>query len=155
MAAMAAEAEANALRAAAESASVGDVMPDGSLYAGLSPTAQQPMFAMPADAGLAMTFNEAAAYTRSLNTQKTLGHQDWRLPDKEELKILIDNRSKGAFEDTYDVTGLETDGDYHSSTTVTNPTSGELIEARNIGDGSITRINKSVKAGVRCIRTLS
>src|SRR4051794_158598 len=40
----------------------GDKMPDGTIYAGISPDTGKPMFAASADAKLTMTFNEAKEY---------------------------------------------------------------------------------------------
>lgn len=84
--------------------SPGDRMPDGSVYAGVSPDTGKPMYAMPADVSLTMTFNEAAEYTKITNHQKAYGHDDWRVPTKHELNVLFNNRAAiGGFgESIYD-----------------------------------------------------
>jgi len=61
-----------------------DKMPDGTIYAGLSPDTGKKMYAMPADAPLTMSFNEAADYAAKLDAH---GHRDWRVPTKAELKV--------------------------------------------------------------------
>lgn len=96
----------------------GDKMPDGTVYAGISPDTKQPMYAMPADEGtthvfcagispddgkpmLAMgtstavtfTFNEARKVAMGDATLKAYGHDDWRLPTKNELNVLFNNRA--------------------------------------------------------------
>jgi hypothetical protein len=68
----------------------GDKMPDGTVFAGISPDTNEPMYAMPADASLTMTFNEAQKYAAQLDAY---GHKDWRLPTKAELNVLFNNRA--------------------------------------------------------------
>jgi len=69
---------------------VGDKMPDGTVLAGISPDTNQPMYAMPADASLTMTSNEAKEYAAKLDAHV---HKDWRVPTKAELNVLFNNRS--------------------------------------------------------------
>src|SRR5579862_2002676 len=69
---------------------IGQKMPDGTVYAGISPDTGNPMYTTPEDPSLAMTFNEAADYAARLNAH---GHRDWRLPTKAELNVLFNNRA--------------------------------------------------------------
>jgi hypothetical protein len=69
---------------------VGDKMLDGTIYAGISPDTNKPMYATPADASLTMTFNAAQEYAAKLDAQ---GHKDWRVPTREELNVLFNNRA--------------------------------------------------------------
>jgi len=69
---------------------VGDKMPDGTVFAGISPDKQEPMYFTPADAPLKMKFNEAVDYTAKLDAH---GHKDWRVPTKAELEVLFNNRA--------------------------------------------------------------
>jgi hypothetical protein len=71
----------------------GDKMPDGTVFAGISPDTNEPMYATPADASLTMKFNQATDYAAKLNTNKYLGHDDWRVPTKNELNVLFNNRA--------------------------------------------------------------
>jgi len=88
---------------------VGDKMPDGTVLAGISPETNQPMYAMPADASLTMTFNEAKEYAAKLDAH---GHKDWRVPTKAELNVLFNSRAPiGGF----DVTGSYPAGWYWSA----------------------------------------
>jgi Protein of unknown function (DUF1566) len=69
---------------------IGSIMPDGSVFAGISPDTNKPMYATPTDAPLTMTFNEAKDYAATLVTH---GHQDWRVPTRKELNVLFNNRA--------------------------------------------------------------
>src|SRR5437764_572294 len=64
----------------------GDKMPNGSIYAGVSPDTGKAMYATPADAPLAMTFNEAQKYAAKLDAH---GHRDWRIATEDELNVLL------------------------------------------------------------------
>jgi Protein of unknown function (DUF1566) len=89
---------------------VGDKMPDGTVFAGISPDTKKPMYATPADAPLTMTFNEARKYAKKLDAH---GHNDWRVPSKAELNELFNNRAAiGGF----NVTGSYPAGWYWSGT---------------------------------------
>jgi hypothetical protein len=68
----------------------GDKMPDGTVYAGISPETNQPMYVTPADVPLTMTVNQAKEYAAMLDAH---GHQDWRVPTKTELNVLFNNRA--------------------------------------------------------------
>jgi len=74
---------------------------DSSIAAGTSPTTGQKIYALPQDADVRMSFNDAAAYVEQLNKNKTLGHDDWRLPDPEELQLLCGMQNTGAFSGTF------------------------------------------------------
>ena len=69
---------------------IGDQMPDGSIYAGISPTSGKRMFAAAADLPGVMKFNEAIARVRKLEAH---GRKDWGLPTQAELKTLFDSRA--------------------------------------------------------------
>lgn len=68
----------------------GDRMPDGTIFAGVSPDTNKPMYATPADAPLTMTFNAAKGYATKLDAH---GHKDWRVPTRDELNVLFNNRA--------------------------------------------------------------
>jgi len=80
---------ANANEAPAEP-KVGDTMPDGTVFAGISPDTNKPMYATPADATLTMTFRQAQEYAAKLDAH---GHKDWHVPTKAELNVLFNNRA--------------------------------------------------------------
>ena len=88
-------------------------MPDGTVYAGVSPDTGKALYAMPADGPLTYTFKEAQKDAETTNTQKPHGHNDWRLPSKAELNVLFNNRAAiGGF----NVSGSSPAGWYWSAT---------------------------------------
>lgn len=76
---------------------IGDRMPDGTIYAGVSPTTGTAMYATPSDAPLTMKWNEAVRYADALDSH---GHKDWRVPTWDELDVLFNNRAAiGGFDE--------------------------------------------------------
>jgi hypothetical protein len=77
---------------------IGDRMPDGTVYAGISAATDEPMYATPNDAPFTYTFNQARDYAAKLDVH---GHQDWRVPTKSELNVLFQNRAAiGGFDES-------------------------------------------------------
>lgn len=72
---------------------IGDKMPDGTIYAGISPDTHKPMYATSADAPLTYTFNQAQNYAARLSNLNANGHDDWRVPTKGELNVRFNNRA--------------------------------------------------------------
>jgi hypothetical protein len=72
---------------------IGSKMQNGTIYAGNSPDTGKPMYAMPADASVTYAFNEAQKYAQTLNACKEHGHNDWRVPTKNELNVRFNNRT--------------------------------------------------------------
>ena len=77
---------------------VGTKMNDGTIYAGISPTTNRPMYVTPADAPLKMIFNEVAEYAKTVEMGN---NEDFRLPDRAEMEVLFNNRNQGALKDTF------------------------------------------------------
>jgi hypothetical protein len=124
---------------------VGDKMLDGTIYAGNSPGGGKPMYTMPADAHVTMTFNEAAAYAKKLNGEKYLGHDNWRIPTKDELQVLFNNRAAlGGFNES----GSAPAGWYWSAT----PGHPWGAWCQRFSDGQQFNINKDSHSSVRCVR---
>ncbi len=82
-------------------AKAGDVMPNGSIYVGISPDTQERMFVTAQDASLSMNFNDAAIYAKGLAVH---GRKDWRLPTLDELKMIFQNKEEGALKGTFNAT---------------------------------------------------
>jgi hypothetical protein len=121
---------------------IGEEMPDGTIYAGISPVTNKPMYAAPADASLTMTFNQAKEYAAQLDAH---GHQDWRVPTKEELKVLFNNRAAvGGF----NLSGADPAGWYWSSS--------QLFKwnawGQRFSDGFQNSYLKDDHSSVRCVR---
>jgi hypothetical protein len=58
---------------------IGMEMPDGSVYVGISPETNQPMYATPVKG--------------DVTNLDAHGHQDWRSPTKAELNVLFNSRA--------------------------------------------------------------
>jgi hypothetical protein len=123
----------------------GDKMPDGTIYAGISPDSGKKMYAMPADASLTMAFNEATDYAQTLSTQKGYGHDDWHVPTKNELNLLFNSRAKIR---GFNVSGSAPSGWYWSSS------SNDIWDAwgQRFSDGYQGNIDKDNHSSVRLVR---
>ncbi len=84
--------------AAAARATIGDVMEDGTVYAGFSPERNAYMFVPTEGSPALVSFNQAAQYVRECSAH---GYTDWQLPTREELKIFIINKEAGALKGTF------------------------------------------------------
>jgi hypothetical protein len=77
---------------------IGDTMPDGSIYAGVSPDTGKPMYTTPKDTGLCAEWRKAMDHAAGLDAH---GHRDWRVPTQAELNVLFTNRAAiGNFDTT-------------------------------------------------------
>jgi hypothetical protein len=79
----------------------GDKMVDGTLYVEISPQAQQPMFTTPEDLDEPVDITQAEKVIHQLNAAKACGHNDWRLPDDTEKKILLSVQSEGGLKGSF------------------------------------------------------
>jgi hypothetical protein len=119
----------------------GSVMPDGSIYAGVSPDTGKPMYATPKDAPLTCNFNDAAKYASSLDAH---GRNDWRVPTKTELNVLFQNRAAiGGF----NTTGSAPAGWYWSSSRLILTAC-----ALRFRDGNQNGHFRSSVSSLRCVR---
>ncbi len=133
------------LAAARAALVVGAKMRDGTIYAGISPTTQEPMYAAPADAPKRLTFNKAAEYADALEVG---GKNDFRMPDQAELDVLYKNRNEGALAGTFNEAGSITAGWFWSST----PDSDHAAWSQRFSNGGQVREGKGCHSSVRCIR---
>jgi hypothetical protein len=121
----------------------GDRMPDGTIYAGISPDTGKAMYATQTDAPLTYTFNQAQKYAEKLDAN---GHMDWRVPTKSELNVLYNNRAAiGEF----DVSGSNPAGWYWSS-------SQDILSLnawdQRFSDGNQDYYVKLNASSLRCVR---
>jgi hypothetical protein len=124
---------------------IGTKMPDGTIYAGISPDSGRAMYAALADAPLKMMFNEGTAYAATLDVH---GHKDWRLPTRAELKVLFKNRAAiGGF----DTSGFGPAGWYRSSSEIDSWFAWE----QRFSDGAPFNYDKGVQSAVRPVRCSS
>jgi len=120
----------------------GDKMPDGTVFAGIFPDTNKPMYATPADASLTMNFNEAQEYATTLDAH---GHNDWRVPTKTELNVLFNNRAAiGRF----DISGSKPAGWYWSA----SPDDKWDAWGQRFSDGCQGYHYKDDRSAVRCVR---
>ena len=125
---------------------IGNKMPDGTIYAGVSPDTGSPIYAMPTDAPLTLTFNEAADHAKKLNREKYLGYDDWRLPTKTELNVLFNNRAAiGGF----DVSGSVPAGWYWAATQINRWSAWD----QRFEDGAQDSYNKDDHSSLRLVRS--
>ena len=121
---------------------IGDKMLDGTVFAGISPDTNKPMYVTPAEASLTMTFNDAQKYAAQLDAH---GHQDWHVPTKAELNVLFNNRAAiGGF----NVTGSDPAGWYWSA----SPDDTWGAWGQRFSDGHQFNDNKGSHSSVRCVR---
>ena len=78
-----------ALLAADNEFQPGDKMPDGTIYAGISPDSRRAMYVVPADANI-FTWKNAVLHAAKLDAH---GHRDWRVPTLNELDSLFQKRA--------------------------------------------------------------
>ena len=135
-------AAANANEVTTGAPAIGAQMPDGSVYAGVSPDTNKAMFVTPADAPLTYTFNEAQKYASQLDAN---GHQDWRVPTKAELNVLFNNRAAiGGF----DISGSNSAGWYCSSSQYGTYSAWD----QRFSDGAQTNFHKDDPSSLRPVR---
>ena len=89
---------------------IGQRTPDGTIYAGVSPDTDRPMYTTPKDTGLCATWSQAKCHAEKLNAH---GRKDWRVPTTGELAVLSKNRAAIG---NFDETGHIDTGWYWSST---------------------------------------
>ncbi len=118
-------------------------MPDGTIFAGISPHTGAPMYTTPEDAPMTMKWNQAMDYAAGLDAH---GRKDWRVPTKAELNVLFNNR---VAIDGFNETGSDPAGWYWSSTEY-----NFNFDAwhQRFSDGSQHWINKDLDSSLRCIR---
>jgi Protein of unknown function (DUF1566) len=122
---------------------IGEKMPDGTVFAGISPDTNKPMYTTPADAPLTMTFNDAQKYAATLDAH---GHKDWCVPTPAELKVLFNNQAAiGGF----DVTGSDPAGwHWSASLAFKGGAWGQRFSSGGYQFGNA----KDLRSSVRCVR---
>jgi hypothetical protein len=121
---------------------IGGEMPDGTIYAGVSPDTGKAMYAMYGSAPLTMKWKQAMEYAAKLDAH---GHKDWRAPTKSELNVLYNNRAAiGGFDES----GSDPAGWYWSSSQNNNNNAW----AQRFSDGNQNNNNKNNDSSLRCVR---
>lgn len=71
-----------------QAAQPGNVMPDGTVFAGISPRSKKPLYVTPQDEPRTMDWQTARGSAWVLTAH---GHGDWRIPHHEELNVIFRN----------------------------------------------------------------
>lgn len=120
---------------------IGDGMPDGTIYAGVSPDTGGAMYAAPADAPLYI-FSQARDYAVALDAYS---HRDWRVPTRNELNVLFENRAViGGF----NIMSSDAPGWYWSSSSSIHNTAW----GQRFSDGWRRDFYANLKSEVRLVR---
>ncbi len=124
---------------------VGDRMEDGTVFGGISPDTNKPMYVRPADESLTMKWKQAMDYAARFEGHgKPVG--TFRVPTEGELNVLFQNRAKiGGFNET----GSNPAGWYWSST------QDDSLNARDqrFSDGDRYWVYKNYHSSVRLVRS--
>lgn len=128
-------------------AKIGAVAADGSLFAGLSPETNTLLFVMPHSAGVRKTFNEASEYTAELCRARALGHDDWRLPTREELAYIFAIKKDGPLSEAFNTSASVW---YWSS----SPDVESKVWQKRFDSGGEGSYTSTDSVSVCCVRTL-
>jgi hypothetical protein len=118
----------------------GEKMPDGTVYAGVSPDTHRPLYTTPTDAPLEMQWGQAMNYAAGLQAH---GHNDWRVPTRGELNVLFNNRATIGGFDVSSPTGW-----YWSSTKF----SPSLAWTQRFSEGNLNLPRAYESLSLRCVR---
>lgn len=122
----------------------GNVMPDGTFYGGISPhTGGRRFYVAAQHAPLLMSWRDAQQYAEASDAH---GHKDWRLPTRDELDVLFNNR---AIIGGFDTSGSFPASHYWSSTEYV----GDFAWFQRFSDGYQRSYVKDNVLSVRCVRS--
>jgi hypothetical protein len=128
----------------AEGLKPGAVADDGSIYLGFHN--EKDWFVTGKEDSLRMNFNEAVIYAKNLRAH---GHDDWIVPPGNDpqqpdiLKVMFNNRSLGAFRETYSTS-------WHWSSTEDSDSAQQC----HFNDGNRINYSKRDSVYVRCVRAV-
>ena len=124
----------------------GDKMPDGTIYAGISPDTGKAMYTISTDTPLRVSFGQARKVVAGLNGDQFHGYQDWRVPTMAEVNVLFNDRAAiGGF----NLSGSRSSGWYWSSSKRHG-----LFQTKRFSDGyeSLSYGGNADASSLRCIR---
>jgi hypothetical protein len=125
---------------------IGDEMPDGTIYAGISPDTHKPMYATPKDSPGTFTFNQAARCSKLM--ADCYSPHDFRVPSKGELNVLFENRHKGKLAGRFNEAGSEPAAWYWSA----SPNGNLIAWAQCFSDGYQINAERTNKLSLRLVR---
>ena len=128
---------------------IGTKMDDGTVYAGISPVTGEGLYVAPQPSPEPGYFKwqEAMEYAEELDAHN---YSDWRLPTKEEFRVLKTNQYKGALKDLFDKKGNYPTGHYWSSDENFHRDSAYVQKFGDYGSGDFS---KACSGYVRAVRT--
>jgi Protein of unknown function (DUF1566) len=120
-------------------------MPDGTVYAGISPDSDKALYTTPQDAPVIFSWPKAQKYCRALSASQ---RRDWHVPSLGELAVLFINRASiGNFNET----GYVNNGPgYYWSSLQVGDTSAW---GQRFVDGYHEDLSKTQDSLVRCVRS--
>ena len=92
----------------------GDVMEDGTIYVGETSKGEF-LYAAPQDLSNKKMGWDRASMSFRRKEFTSLGHNDWKLPNKEELNMLFENRHEGSLEHSFNEVSIDDKDLYWSS----------------------------------------
>jgi hypothetical protein len=120
-------------------------MPDGTIYAGISPDSDKALYTTIEDAPATFPWIKAQKYCRALSASR---QRDWHVPSLGELAVLFNNRASiGKFNETGYVNNAP--GYYWSSAQVGDASAW----GQRFNDGYHEDLSKTQDSLVRCVRS--
>ncbi len=125
---------------------IGDIMSDGTVFAGIHPNTGYKVFAMPQDLSARLDFNEAAQAAANAADHN---YTNWRVPTMDELSLLFQNMDKGALKNSFAAAVDSFSPAYWSSISYTD----EYGECVSFQDGRLQYTYLETHMAVRLVRT--
>lgn len=120
---------------------IGMLMPNGTIFAGISPDTRQPYYTTKADVNEFLPFTKAREFCMKLSSYD---NGNWRLPTTQEMDNLYARRQEiGGFN-----TNAEGAASWHWSSGSRLFTAG----MKKFTDGAWYNVGKTVSANIRCVR---
>lgn len=116
----------------------GDIQPDRTIYAGISPDTHRPLYVQPRDMPQAMTWQAAS---KGAKIYEGYQHNDWRVPTKGELKVMYENAA---------ALGLDKDDQWHWASDV-NPQNDDTAWVQRM-DAKGQHVWKGLTLAMRYVR---
>lgn len=127
---------------------IGDIVEDGTVFAGVSPDTGEALYCLPCDVPITMEWDQAWHYTRYLNVSD---YSDWRLPTKAELHVLRENHNEGNLRETFNTVSGGAKGWYWSSEQYHDQPTNAWQQRMH--DGYECWFHKKMKGAIRPVRT--
>jgi hypothetical protein len=141
-------AKASPIALSAASLRIGQELPGGEKYGGISPSSGKPFIVTAADAPLTMKWSEAMAYAARLEAH---GHKGWRRPTKAEFQHIFQHHAEIGGFNTRDG-GTPVGGAYPGLYWTSTENNISTAWYQRFSDGFQNGISKYNLLSVRCVR---